>query len=142
MYAVIKNDNVIAIHDKLETVEKFIKQEKNNDMEIIKIKKKKKSRKLYEKYSNLYLVRYGDRYIPQELFETIEKEDEQANYDLSYCCEVLYRVLNDGEKTNKEIKYLLKSIEIIKKEMTIGENIDIDTLYKIKEMDNQFKERL
>ena len=77
MYAVIKNDNVIAIHDKLETVEKFIKQEKNNDMEIIKIKKKKKSRKLYEKYSNLYLVRYGDRYIPQELFETIEKEDKK-----------------------------------------------------------------
>ena len=74
MYGVLKSGIVIAIHDELDVINKFIDSQNSDisDYKIVKIKKKshKKYKYLYE-YQDLYLVRYGDNYVPFKLYDIL-----------------------------------------------------------------------
>lgn len=143
MYGVLKNKELIAIHDEIEVIEEFVKQQKNDDLDIIKIKKKQgKILKNNPDYYDLYLVIYGDTYITYNLYETMKDVDMQSKVDLIKCKETLYRVLEEGDLNEKEVNYISRTISTLLKKIESTPHIDFDTLKKIKSMNDDFKERM
>lgn len=143
MYGVLKNRELIAIHDEIEVVEEFVKQQKNDKLDIIKIKKKRdKILKNNPNYHDLYLVIYGDTYITYDLYETMKDVDMQSKIDLIKCKETLYRVLEEGDLTDKDINHISRTISILLKEIESTSSMDLDTLKEIKSMNDGYKERM
>lgn len=143
MYGVLKNRELIAIHDEIEVVEEFVKQQKNDKLDIIKIKKKRdKILKNNPNYHDLYLVIYGDTYITYDLYETMKDVDMQSKIDLIKCKETLYRVLEEGDLTDKDINHISRTISILLKEIESTSSMDLDTIKEIKSMNDGYKERM
>ena len=134
MYGVLKSGIVIAIHDELDVINKFIDSQNSDisDYKIVKIKKKshKKYKYLYE-YQDLYLVRYGDNYVPFKFF-----------YDLKYCKDVLLRLLEEKHNNHKDRKALFRCVKIIVDEINNGLSSDIDYLNNLSELNKAYKERI
>lgn len=143
MYGAMLNNNLIAYHEEKEVVNKFIEQQKNDDIQIIKIKKKKKKEILDDMdCQELYLVQYGEEYVPYEYYDTIKGITDQYSYDLIYCKNILYRLLEDGERSKKDMKAIFKTISIITEELSSSCNLSIQELETIRDMDNAYKNKL
>jgi hypothetical protein len=140
MYGILKEKTLVAVHDEKEIVEKFINTLENPDeYDLIKIKNK--VIKTNPNYEDIYLVRYGDKYVPYYLYDTLKNETDQFSYDLKYCKDILFRLLEDQSRSEKERKALLRVIGMIEEEMETFD-MDLETLEKMDDLNRAFKERI
>ena len=144
MYAVIKDNEIIGFHEDLEVVKKFTTSFNPNSVEIIKIKKKKE-KKLRENpfYDDLYLVRYGDTYLPMNLYLVAKEENSQDEYDLRYCRDIISKILISVKlKNKKDFNSLFRSMNIISNLMENPGQLDYNILQQIKSMREEYKNKL
>ena len=144
MYGVKSDDNkLIAIHDELPIVIKFMNDQPNHKFEIVKLKKKfMKKIKETEDYTDLYLVRYNDKYIPYSVYETYKRTTDGYLYDLKFTKDILCRLLEEDSISSKERKYISKTIEYLSNQIHGDNDIPLDTLKSMKLLDDEYKERL
>lgn len=142
MYGVMFNKEIIAIHDDIDIVKEFINQQQNsNDFNIVKIKNKKKIRSTPE-YEDLYLVIFNGQYVPYELYDTLKRESDAGNYDLIACRETLYRLIEDGGLSKKEVEYISKTLKILSDKISEPIGLDYDSLKEIDELNRKFKDTI
>jgi hypothetical protein len=115
------NNNIIAFHDEYDVVESYIYHVKLSnpeveDLHIGKIKKKKI--KNIVDLDGLYLVRYGDTYVQSDYIEYLEIISSQSIDDNKQCKEVLLKILECNPLSNKERKYIEKTVEVIDRLLT------------------------
>ena len=145
MYGVKTGDNkLVAIHDELPIVIKFMNEQPNHKFEIIELRKKFMNKlKKTNEYTDLYLVRYNDRYIPYSVYETYKRTTDGYLYDLKYAKDILCRLLEENDMSNKEHKYISKTIEYISNQLHDDTGIiPLNTLKDIKLLDDEYKERI
>ena len=144
MYGVKSDDNkLVAIHDELPIVIKFMNDQPNHKFEIVKLKKKfMKKIKETEDYTDLYLVRYNDKYIPYSVYETYKRTTDGYLYDLKFTKDILCRLLEEDSISSKERKYISKTIEYVSNQIHGDNDIPLDTLKSMKLLDDEYKERL
>ena len=116
MFAVVDSEcQIIAYHDYLDVVEKYIENVKKShgdvDLHISKIKKKHVSLTGIE---DLYLVRYADTYVQEGYMEYLALASDQFIYDYRYAKDILLKILEEyAELNNKDIKTLKKATKIV-----------------------------
>ena len=144
MYGVKSDDNkLVAIHDELPIVIKFMNDQPNHKFEIVKLKKKfMKKIKETEDYTDLYLVRYNDKYIPYSVYETYKRTTDGYLYDLKFTKDILCRLLEEDSISSKERKYISKTIEYLSNQIHGDNDIPLDILKSMKLLDDEYKERL
>lgn len=143
MYGAILNNNLIAYHEDKDVVTGFVKQQKNDDIQVVKIKKKKRKKILDDiDCQELYLVQYGDEYVPYEYYNTMKGITDQYEYDLVYCKNILYRLLEDGDRSKKDTKAIIKTISILTKEIESSNNLTMQELELWKELDKEYRNKL
>ena len=121
MYCVYDNKkNVIAFHDDLDVVETYVQRVNQShivnddgasELHIGKIKKKKL--KSIVDLDDLYLVRYADTYVQTGYLVYLELLSDQHIYDEKHCKEIILRMLECYDITDKERKAMEKTVETI-----------------------------
>lgn len=144
MYAVMKKDEIIGFHEDLEVVKKFTTSFNPDSVEIVKIKKKKEKKiRKNPYYDDLYLVRYGDKYLPINLYMTAKEISFQEEYDLKYCKDIISRIITTVKfKKMKDFDALYRSITIITDLIDNPGELDYETLKQIKSMRDEYKIKL
>lgn len=142
MYGASMNNTIVAIHDDFNIVKEFIGQQLNSDdFNIVKIKNKKIMRSMSE-YEDLYLVICDGQYIPYELYDTMKRESDAGKHDLISCRETLYRIIEDGELSKKEIESIYKTIKLLSDRISEPIDVDYNTLKEIDMLNKQFKDTI
>lgn len=117
MYCCIdEKKNIIAIHDDKDVVETYrdlIQKMHNIELSVGKIKKKMKNK--LEKFSDLYLVRYGNTYVQSGYLLYLQLCSEQVKSDNRYAKDILLRLLETSRLNNKDAKKIMKAIEVMDK---------------------------
>lgn len=141
MYCVYNEDEkIIAFHDDLEVVETYIRHLKNSnpglyEMHVGKIKKKKL--KNLQDFDNLYLVRYADTYVQSGFTAYLELVSSQYISDEKQCKEILLRILECRDLTDKERKRINKAVKII--DRFLGDSRKhTPTLEELQEYENHY----
>ena len=144
MYAVMKKDEIIGFHEDLEVVKKFTTSFNPDSVEIVKIKKKKEKKiRKNPFYDDLYLVRYGDNYLPINLYMTAKEISFQEEYDLKYCKDIISRIITTVKfKKMKDFDALYRSMNIITDLIDNPGELDYETLKQIKSMRDEYKIKL
>lgn len=136
MYIVLRDDKIIAAHDDLDVVSEYVIHQPSKDiMRILKIKKQKADALLEEisEFENLYLVRYGDSYLPYDQYLIIKNISQQRDYDMKYCVDILYRILEENiPQSKKDIAAIHRVIYILENEIESLDDSDYDKLESIK----------
>lgn len=142
MYGAVFNKEIVAIHDDADIVREFISQQQNSDdFDMIKIKNKKKIRSKPE-YEDLYLVICNGQYVPYELYDTLKKEYGAGNYDLITCRETLYRLVEDGGLSKKEIDSIFKTLKILSDRISEPIDLNYDSLKELDGLNKKFKDTI
>lgn len=135
MFCVIDDENnIIAYHEKRKVVEKYIQsvfQSSNLELNFIKLKRKDLYR--LENLSDLYLVRYGDTYLQSGYVLYYSIVSDQIVYDHEYARDVLYRILELQDLSDKKVKTIQKCINILEDMISIESN-EVPTLPELKNM--------
>lgn len=143
-YGIFLKDKLIAIHDDEEIAERFVSQQQDHtSFTIVKIKNKqmKKIRKVVD-VEELYLVRYGNEYVPFEYYATLKAETKQSVEDHQYCIDILYRILEERELTKKESRAVLDTISIIMDMTEEPSGLSVDALRSLKELNEKYREKV
>lgn len=137
MYGVIKENEFLAVHEELDVIESYLYERKDKDeCQIIKIKKhKRKELELNGIFSDIYLVRFKDKYLPYQYYESMKDIDSEIDYDLRYCRDILNRILEDGQISIKESKILIQAIKIVSDQLA---NIELPDEQILKEL-NEYR---
>jgi hypothetical protein len=143
MYGLIQGKRILAIHDDRDVISAY-QDTLENDFGIKSVigKIDKKKIKNRVEYFELYLVRYGDNYVPSKFFMTARNTDDQAAYDLKYAHDILMRILKYSTD-EKDQKHLIKSLSIIQRELDNCYNNPLNPLNieEIKNMNEKYKDR-
>lgn len=135
MYAAVNADGrIIAIHKKLDVVEEYI-DENELQCHIIKIKKAHEYRLDTQKFSDLYLVKYRDKYVPESYSRLISRECSE----LEYIRDELDRLLEDERLAKKDRKYIAKTILVLERLLDDSEEVPESILDEISEMNNTYR---
>jgi hypothetical protein len=107
---------VVAFHDELEVVETYVANamrcnQNLPELHIGKIKKKKV--KNMTEYDELYLVRYCDTYVQSGYLVYLEILSDQFIYDEKLCKDVLLRILECKDITDKERKSIERTVKVV-----------------------------
>lgn len=117
MYAIVDScNNVIAIHDDERVILNFLGMNFKRFHKLYKVNKiPKKYREYYsEQYSNLYLIRYGDGYTQYENLEYLGFfNDKDLEYQLNITLDMLYKILEVSDLSEKKRSHIEKTIEIV-----------------------------
>lgn len=133
MYIIVKDKQIIAAHDDIEVVHEYWNSQNDPDMKILKVKKKK-SAELIEipDFENIYLVRYGDFYVPYEQYEALKELNGQRDFDLRYCRDVLFRLLEENVVSTKEASILKKTLPIVISQIESIDDSEYEALDKLR----------
>lgn len=142
MYGVIKDNELIAIHDDKDVVYQFIIDNKDEAMVIIKIKDRAIAK--IKNYEGIYLVRYNDSYIQYDLYSTLKNISNESTYDLKYCRDILYRILEDPEMSDSDSHHVRQVIKIISNQIDdiLNQTISTDTLTEIHDLNQSYKNKI
>ncbi len=116
MYCALSTDGkkVIAIHDDIDVVEKYIDNiEKNHNIRLPMGKIKKKQLKKHPEYNDLYLVRYNETYVQAGYSETLSITSDTYIHDYRYAKDILLRSLEVEDMDENERKAVKKSIMVL-----------------------------
>lgn len=140
MYVVMKNKELIAAHEDKDIILEYICSQNDPSMEILKIKKRK-SRKLEETSSflDIYLVRYGNFYVPYGQYEAIKDVNGQRDFDLKYCRDILFRLLEEKSVVKEDMPAVMKTISIVISEIESLDDNDYDQLEKLHRLCEELK---
>ena len=142
MFGLLKDGNLIGIHDEEEVVKKCLDMEMYKNATAIKIKKKTHHRlERYTFYRDIYLIRFGDVYIPYYLYQTYRNEGRQYLYDMRYCKDVLIRLMEDKTMNRKDEEAFERVLQFINQE-SASFDLSIETAAQIKLMNDEYHERL
>lgn len=139
MYVVLRDKEIIAAHDDEEVVFEYIRsQSDSSNMKILKIKKHK-SRELegIPVFEDIYLVRYGNFYVPYEQYTVLKDLSNQRDMDLIYCRDILMRILEEGLDSTKEVSAIQKAISIVISQIEELDSVDYDELNKLQKSMNE-----
>lgn len=139
MYVVLRNKEIIAAHDDSEVVFEYVRsQTDSSDMKILKIKKHK-TRELENIpiFEDIYLVRYGNFYVPYEQYQVLKDLSIQKDMDLVYCRDILMRILEDGLESTKDVSVIQKAISIVISQIEELDSADYDELNKLQKSMNE-----
>lgn len=142
MYGALHGTRLVAVHDEFNVVVKFVNNQPNKEeFNIVKIKKKSKN---ILDFSDLYLTRYNDLYVPYCLYDTMKSMSDEYIADYKFCIDILYRLLEENEYLDtKEVKHVTKVISILEKEIDNQEVVgDIKVLEELKDMNDTFKRKV
>mgnify|MGYP006868097407 CR=1 FL=1 len=142
MYGALHGTRLVAVHDEFNIVVKFVNNQSNKEeFNIVKIKKKSKN---IPDFSDLYLTRYNDLYVPYCLYDTMKSMSDEYIADYKFCIDILYRLLEENEYLDtKEVKHVTKVISILEKEIDNQEVVgDIKVLEELKDMNDTFKRKV
>ena len=136
MFCVINEENrVIAFHDDEDVVEAYVEriQKQHNKEFTIASLSKKKANKIVD-LDNLYLVRWGDTYVQCGFTQYLDLVSSQSIYDKRYCKEVLLKILETDDLSEKERKHISKTVEIVDKSLEVDETYTptIEELQRLK----------
>lgn len=115
MYGLIKDNELIAIHDDKEVIKEY--QEYLLIEHCISTVRCKINKKIYKKINggeDKYLIKYNDKYITNEDRKTIYKINNESTYDINLAKEVIIKIL-ECEKDEKNIKAMRRTIRILDK---------------------------
>lgn len=141
MYAVIDSNNQsVAFHDEYKPVSQFVKQQKNPNYKIVKIKKRV-SHQIEESFifDELYLIKYKGEYVPNYLSKEAVVVYNNFKDNLNKCESILYNLL-DEELDDDEIKSIKKTIKVLKSKAKKDKGFNMDLLKKELELYNSYKE--
>ena len=149
MYVLMRSEKAVACHDSKKIIIKYknyILRDNDEDEIIYKIYKIKKS-KLQGRINinDLYLVRYGNTYVPFKYLDSLDIVASQVIYDNEYCIDVLYKFLEEPDLTDTDIHHIEKTINIIEKynkeakKYTPNEDI-LNNYYHLAENNNLYKD--
>ena len=115
MYAVYdEKAHVIAIHDEIDVIEKYVKSVYRCHNVVLDFGKiKKSSLNKLEKYDDLYLIRYADTYVQSGYLQYVEFANSQFIEDDEYARDVLIRILEFSNLSKKESKKIKNAIKVI-----------------------------
>ena len=117
MYCVYDNNkNIIAFHDDIDVVEAYVdrvNQSHDDPSELYIGKIKKKKLKHITDLDDLYLVRYADTYVQTGYLVYLELLSDQVIHDEQHCKDILLRILECYNISDKERKSLERSVEVI-----------------------------
>lgn len=140
LYAACLDDEIVAVHDFKDVIEKFIDDNNEKNYKLLKLYRKKSSS--FDELDDLYLMRLNDRYIQSKYLDNSLNVLEDSLYDLKYARDVLLRLLEYREKGSKSIE---KTILILEDEIRETEKELVsrpDVLSEIKNLNNKYKARL
>lgn len=140
LYAACLDDEIVAVHDFKDVIEKFIDDNNEKNYKLLKLYRKKSSS--FDELDDLYLMRLNDRYIQSKYLDDSLNVLEDSLYDLKYTRDVLLRLLEYREKGSKSIE---KTILILEDEIRETEKELVsrpDVLSEIKNLNNKYKARL
>lgn len=111
-----KENNIIAIHDKKRIVKAYIDNYYESNGIILNIGKIKESSeyKLKEK-DDLYLIKYGNTYIPSGYVLYNQLSIDPILEDDEYALDVLYRILEVNRLNKKEVKIISNAIKVMER---------------------------
>lgn len=135
MYIVVKDKEIIAAHEDIEVVTDYIiNQEDSQAFKVLKVKKSK-TRELERipDFEEIYLVRYGEYYVPFAQYNALKELNGQRDFDLRYCRDILLRLLEENVVGKKDIPAFKKILSIVMNEIEFLEDNDFETLEKIKD---------
>lgn len=151
MYAVIDNNvkrevhhRIVAYHEKKHVVKRYYQlitnQNPNISYSVIKCKMKLIKQK--PDYYDYYLIPYAKGYIQSGYIELILHDHKTLINDYEFARDILKRMIEfDDELTNKELKALKVSIQLMAKKIH-HEKESIPTLDSLKQMENMKNEYL
>ena len=114
MYAVYDGKNLIALHDDRLVAQKYIQSVYSCHKINLDLKKiKKSSIDKSEIYDSLYLVRYADTYVQSGYIQYIDYANSQFIEDDMKARDILIRVLEYADISEKERKKLKKAIAVL-----------------------------
>ena len=140
LYAACLDDEIVAVHDFKDVIEKFIDDNNEKNYTLLKLYRKKSSS--FDELDDLYLMRLNDRYIQSKYLDDSLNVLEDSLYDLKYTRDILLRLLEYREKGSKSIE---KTILILEDEIRETEKELVsrpDVLSEIKNLNNKYKARL
>lgn len=135
MYLVIRDKQIIAAHHELDIVEDYVSNQSSKDeMRILKLKKRKEAElESTSGFEDIYLVRYGEHYIPYRHYMVMKDLSEQRDYDLKYCRDVLFRLLEEDVVHNKkDLSAIKRVILLLEGEMEPLDDSDYDNLESLR----------
>ena len=157
MYGVIRNSELIAIHDDLDVINSFVDTEENliakifnsdvnNSKYDIVLISKKKSKYISKQteYEDLYLIQCSNgQYVPKKYKYIIELSKEVSILNIDDLIFSLITILQSGVLSHKKYKHVLKSAKIIAKAQSkmANEKTCLDNLKMIYDMDQEYKEK-
>lgn len=118
MYIIVDTDldRIVACHDEKRVARAYIRNFERSHPEMVdvfQIKKEKHRDVPIDVRTDLYLVRYGHTYVPYEYYTYLELVSEQPIEDLRYVKEILMRIEESKEmsnKTRKHFDYVIKEV--------------------------------
>jgi len=111
-----KGQNLIAYHEKRKVIEKYfdkIRNQCDGDFYVITKLKTKQIKKIRD-YYDYYLLRYGDFYVPAAYYCMIEDDYDNILYEYNYVIDIIQRIIEIEDLTDKERKNLVNTAVIIK----------------------------
>ena len=139
MYLAYYKGDLIGITDDEITARIF--EEDNDGVRLYKMKDKKFYKKFTEsEYINLWLVRYGDRYIPSGKFDVLSSISSSYTGELNYCKSILSSILGSEILPDNKSKHIAKTIKILD-ELIEDSNTDmsLDMIEEIESLDNEYR---
>lgn len=124
MYVAMRNHRPIAFHKDMDVINLYVMQLDEANIEISHIPKKKA--KSFEVYSDLYLVRYGDGYIPRSLYDVARHKEMDDTYGYKTAIDVLYRLVEEGDVCGKETNHVAKTIAILERILDETTDLHVD----------------
>ena len=131
MYGVLNKElELVAYHEREKVVKTYINYIHMHSDDVLNIKKIKHiDDEFILKYSDLYLVKYGETYVQEGYLDYMDIAvlDDDAEYAL----DVIDRIIRTAKLSDKQIKTLKKSINILSELVEEG-NTYVPTLNQLK----------
>ena len=137
MYGAVCDNNVVAMHERKKVIKKFINAHGDKKMSMVEIKKKAR-----DKYTDLYLVKVGGRYIPAELYGIAKELDDEWRGEIKSIIESLNKFALIDDLSEKDKKAFKRVKKYLKNKLSEGDEAeyDIDTLYDLRQCKDHIRD--
>lgn len=146
MYAIIQkaSQKPIGFHIEKKVASKYkVEYELVNKNESLVIKKVKNSKCNSYELNELYLVRFGDGYVPQKYLDACDYDIGQDIYDLTYTHDMLQKLIL-SVSNDKKRKKLMNADKIVLEELNSVQNevYNLNYLQEVEDNIERFKMRM
>lgn len=140
MYIIMKDKEIIAAHDDEDIAREYLRSQNDSEMSLLRLKKRK-SRELENapSFLDVYLVRYGNFYVPYSQYVAIRDLTSQRDDDLRYCRDILFRLLEEDVISEKDIFAVKKTLSIVINQIESMDDNEYAALEKLRTQLDEMK---